>query len=154
MKKQIDHLIIKNAKTIGDYLFLRQLRNEVRLNMTGSTNLISLIDQIQFYFLKPANTSIYIAFLKNRRVGYLLIRHTNNTYWITEAVLSKYRHLGIATALINFAKEQYSPLRAEILKSNQASINLHTKCGFALHASYENLVIYSHKDLSRISKLP
>ena len=154
MKKQIDHLIIKNAKTIGDYLFLRQLRNEVRLNMTGSTNLISLIDQIQFYFLKPANTPIYIAFLKNKRVGYLLIRHTNNAYWLTEAILSKHRHLGIATALINFAKERYSPLKAEIQKSNQASINLHIKSGFILLDSYENLAIYALQDLSGANKHP
>lgn len=146
MKMRTDHLIIKNAKTIGDYHFLRQLRNEVRLNMTGSTNLISLVSQIKFYFLKPANLTIYIAFFKNRRVGYLLIRHTNNAYWLTEAVLSKHRHLGIATALINFSKERYSPLMAEIKKSNQASINLHIKSGFVLHDSYENIVIYSHKD--------
>ena len=54
----------------------------------------------------------------------------NNYSLITEAILPKYRNAGIASALINFAKTRYLPLRAEIYSSNQASINLHLKYGF------------------------
>ena len=148
MEIQRDTLVIEKAKTIADYHFLRRLRNEVRLHMTGFTNLISLADQIKFYLIKPDNIIIHIAFFKKKRVGYLLIRHTNNIYWITEAVSSEYRNLGVATALIKVAKDHYSPLMAQIQKTNLASINLHTKCGFILHAVHENLMIYKLNDLS------
>jgi predicted amidophosphoribosyltransferase len=72
MEIQIDNLVILNAKTVADYLFLRKLRNEVRFNMTGSIDLISLKNQVKFYISQPANIIIYIAFYKNKRAGYLL----------------------------------------------------------------------------------
>src|SRR5262245_29736347 len=43
------------ARTIWDYLYIRKLRNRVRLHMTNHTAKVSLLGQLRFYLNKPAN---------------------------------------------------------------------------------------------------
>ena len=125
-----NNLIISKAKSFSDFLFLRKLRNEVRLNMTNINYKITIWAQIKFFLNQPNNLNIYIARIEGIRAGYLLLREDNGNLFITEAVDQNFRNQGIATEMIKFAKNLKIKLIAEILNSNNASIFLHEKSGF------------------------
>lgn len=98
--------------------------------MTNSTAPISYLQQLRFYLHKPTNVDIYIACLAGKRIGYLLLRHEGLTALITEAVDERYRRLGVAKQLVQYAQGIHANLTAEILSSNLASIKLHEAAGF------------------------
>lgn len=120
------------AYGIFDYLYIRKLRNDVRLMMTGSSQKITLFQQLLFFLNKPKSISLYIAMMDKKRIGYLLLRNTGNHTYITEAIEKPYRGIGIGTKLIQFAKIKHKTLVAEIFVDNKASIDLHKKNGFEL----------------------
>ena len=72
-------LLIRRARSIADYLFLRALRNSVRQYMTHHTASIDYIQQLRFYLRRPGNVEIFIACIGARRVGYVLLRCEGKT---------------------------------------------------------------------------
>ncbi len=128
-------LSIEEARSLGDYLFLRALRNDVRGLMTNQTAHISYLQQLKFYVatryrVRSTPITIFIARRGGRRAGYLLIRQTADGAAVTEAIDEKFRQQGIGRKLLAFAQGRYSNLVAEIRAENAASIKLHESMGF------------------------
>lgn len=122
---------IRPAESFADYMFLRRLRNAVRNQMTNDVERIGILKQFRFFFRRPRNMRMYLACMGEKRVGYLLLRFDGSTCLITEAVDPRYRRMGVAGKLIDFARGHHRELTAEILLSNAASIELHRSCGFS-----------------------
>jgi ribosomal protein S18 acetylase RimI-like enzyme len=127
-----DEFEIRPARSLGDYLFLRSLRNRVRQRMTNHTAPIGYAQQLLFCLRKPSNVGVYIAYLGSRRAGYLLLRHESGTTLVTEAVDEPFRGMGVATRMVQYAKQLCADLTAEIRADNAASIRLHQSAGFTL----------------------
>jgi len=136
------NLLIVKAGTFLDFLYIRNLRNSVRFLLTGSTRKISLIEQIYFFLNKPQHIDLYIVKLYNKKIGYLLIRKSNNKNFITEVIEEKYRGLGIGSYLIEFAKNKYQNLEAQIFLNNYSSRRLHEKNNFLLIRKEKGIAHY------------
>src|SRR5438067_3784616 len=122
-------LSIAEAGSLGDYLFLRRLRNQVRRLMTNDTRPISLWRQFRFFLdmrngENASQLRIFIARYGSHRAGYLLVRSGGGEVFITEAIDEKFRRQGIAKELIAFAQVRYPAIIAEIKEDNRASIAL------------------------------
>lgn len=133
---------IRVAASVPDYLYLRHLRNQVGDQMTNSTAPIGYLQQFRFYLGKPQNVTVYLAWVRARRAGYLLLRQESTSCFITEAVAEHFRNAGVATRLIRFAQERCADLTAEILLTNRASIKLHQSAGFQLIGDDGRIAIY------------
>lgn len=141
----VDHsLKISKATSLTDFLFLRQLRNDVRQKLTNLTKHLSVWDQVKFYLNRPPNIEIYIASVDGQRFAYLLLCDKGDSCFVTEAVVENYRKKGLALALINFAKTLRPVLIADILDTNFASRKLHEKAGFIEISQYNNIVRYQY----------
>jgi len=144
-------LIIAEAHSLGDFIFLKNLRNNVRHLMTNDTSHIGYWRQLRFYFLRKHNcyrlrsTRIYIARIKRHRVGYVLIKPTLDGARITEAVVPKFRRNGIGQKLIEFAQRGNDNLVAEINQDNRGSIRLHASMGFAPEGTNGSTLIYRYR---------
>ena len=112
--------------------------------MTNDTASINYIQQMRFYFRKPANVDVYLACVGTRRVGYLLLRREGPSTLITEAVDEPYRGSGIATRMVQYAQRLYADLTAEILVGNAASIRLHKTAGFTLEGARGNVQTFRY----------
>ena len=130
-----DNLEIVPARSLPDFMFLRNLRNRVRHQMTNDTGRVGILQQLRFYLAKPRNVDIFVALLGGRRVGYLLLRHEKETTLITEAVDERFRGKGIGSAMVAFARRRYPDLTAEIRDDNVESLRLHEQQGFAVIGS-------------------
>jgi ribosomal protein S18 acetylase RimI-like enzyme len=148
MPRLNDDLRIEEVKSFGDFLFLRALRNQVRLFMTNDTVHISYAKQIGFYlrskcsFNRSAAVKIFIARYKSLPVGYLLVRITPDGAVLTEAIDENFRQRGIGKKLVAFAQQNYDSLLAEIRHDNRASITLHESMGFRREAEKPGIVVY------------
>lgn len=138
----LEKVSLQPAESVTDFLFTRQLRNEVRLSMTGNTAPVSYLQQLRFYLNRPPQIQIYIARRGKRRVGYLLLRERGDTHLITEAVHVAFRGQRIASAMVRFAQQRFHDLTAEILIGNKASIALHEATGFEFEGHDGRVVIY------------
>lgn len=135
---------IKRARSIADYLFLRNLRNSVREQMTNDQTRIGLLQQARFYLTQPPHIEVYIAFVNERRAGYLLLRQTPTTCLITEAVSDRFRRQGVGAQMIAFAQDRFSELTADILITNVASIRLHESAGFRYQRTTGSVATYQY----------
>lgn len=113
--------------------------------MTNSTEPIGYLQQLRFYFRKPADLELYIGWMGAARAGYLLLRRNSGTCFITEAVDERFRRVGIASRLIEFAKGICADLTAEILVDNGPSIKLHQAAGFQLSRDDGRIATYRFK---------
>ena len=100
------------------------------------------MEQFQFFLNKPHNIDLYIVKLYNKKIGYLLIRKSNNNNFITEVIEEKYRGLGIGSYLIEFAKNKYQNLEAQIFLNNYSSRRLHEKNNFLLIRKEKGIAHY------------
>ena len=130
------------VKTIGEFLMIREIRNECREFFTGSNQYLDVAAQIAFYRTKPDNINIYAFRENNKFLAYLALRHEWGCTYITEAVSKEARRLGIASELIGFAKTLHTTLYARILNNNSASVTLHTAQGFELVNHGERDALY------------
>jgi ribosomal protein S18 acetylase RimI-like enzyme len=141
-------LSIVEASSFRDYLFLRSLRNQVRNLMTNNTEPIGYLTQLRFYIAIKyrlrgwQSVRIFIARHGTQRVGYLLIRETDDGAVLTEAVGRYYRRLGVGKKLIEFAQHRYPNLAAEIRDENASSIALHESMGFRLESRGDGILRY------------
>ena len=133
---------IRLALTIGDYLYVRRLRNRVRHQMTNDTARVGYWRQLRFYLTNPANVQLYIARVDGRRAGYLLLRRHANTCFITEAVDEPFRRAGVAANMVRFAQRCCDDLTADILHTNTASVALHERMRFRLVGSDGRVATY------------
>ena len=141
-------LAILPATSLGDFLFMRRLRNEVRLQMTNDTSHLGMLRQLRFFLFTPPGFDIYIAWQGRSRAGYLVLRHGPDAMAITEAVDARFRRGGVATAMLRFAQARHSRIVAEIRRTNAPSIALHTANGFQLAGSRDDIAVY-HFDASK-----
>lgn len=137
--------VIRKASSIADYAFLRVLRNEVRLRMTNNRGRIGVLQQLRFYLSPPPNLELYVAFVRGRRAGYLLLNRKPDTCMITEAVSDAFRRQGIGSQLIAFAKTRCDDLTADILVTNIPSIRLHEASGFVYQETVGEIATYRYK---------
>jgi L-amino acid N-acyltransferase YncA len=121
---------IYKAKSIKDYIFLREVRNQNREFLTENINYITTFDQIFFYLFQSRRYRIYIVEKKGQKAGYILLKQSKNIYFITEIILKKFRRQNLGTQMVNFAKKKYKNLIAKIALKNKASISFHKKNGF------------------------
>jgi GNAT superfamily N-acetyltransferase len=141
---------IDDARSIGDFLFLRRLRNRVRHVMTNDPAWIGILRQIGFYrdyrrkFKGTQSIRIYIARFQSQRVGYLLIRLDDDAARITVAVDQRFRRSGIAKSLIRHAQRHHGDLIAEIRDDNSESIALHETMGFKKKSRSGSVLIYGY----------
>jgi len=141
-------LRIEEARSFGDYLFLRTLRNQVRHVMTNDTSYIGYLGQLKFYvaarckFKRMRAFKVFIARCRSRPVGYLLIRTTQDGALVTTAIDGRFRRQGIGKKLVNFAQRSYGDLVAEIRDDNAASIALHESMGFQREARRDGILVY------------
>jgi ribosomal protein S18 acetylase RimI-like enzyme len=142
---------IEEASSLADFLFLRILRNDVRHLMTNDTSYIGHLRQLKFYltakrsFKQTQSPRIYIARLKSRPVGYLLMRSTETAVQITEAVDCRFRRRGIGKRLVQFAQRNHHNLVAGIRKDNHGSIALHESMGFAREGENGDVLLYRYR---------
>ena len=138
----VDEVKFKLATSLVDFLHLRNIRNEARFFLTNNQSHISIYRQLLFYFFKPSNLSFFLATQGGFVVGYLGITHdkSKNCFLVTEVVREDFRGMGIGIQMLDFAKDRYSPLVAEIFKDNNPSINLHLKAGFRVSGETLNLI--------------
>lgn len=137
-----DEFHIRVAASIADFLFLRRLRNQVRGQMTNSTAPVGYLRQFRFYLNQPPNVEVYIAWMRAKRAGYLLLRQESTSCFITEAVDERFRGAGVAARLVRFAQEHCADLTAEILLANTASIKLHQAAGFQFSGDDGRVAVY------------
>jgi len=126
-------LTIEEARSPGDYLFLRRLRNEVRGSMTNHTGHIGYWQQLKFYVAtryRPTPVTIFIARRSGRRAGYLLIRETANSALATAAVDRQFRQQGVGREILAFALRRYPNLVGQVKADNAASIAMCRSLGF------------------------
>ena len=121
---------IYKAKSIKDYIFLREVRNQNREFLTENINYITRFDQIFFYLFQSRRYKIYIVEKKGQKAGYILLKQSKNSYFITEIILKKFRRQDLGTQMVNFAKKKYKNLIAKIALKNKTSISFHKKNGF------------------------
>lgn len=133
---------IRPARSLADFLFLRALRNRVRLKMTNHTSAIGYLQQLRFFLHRPENILVFIANANGKRAGYLLLRRHAERTFITEAVEGKYRGRGIATAMVRHAQILCTDLTAEILAENAASIRLHQATGFKRENEKKGIAVF------------
>src|SRR6266550_1631928 len=143
----VGQLSIVEARTLGDYLFLRRLRNQVRNLMTNDTRPISLWRQLRFFLLmrcRPNKESlrIFIARYGSQHVGYLLVRSSGMGMLITEVIDQNFRRQGIGKKLVAFAQSRYREIVAEIREDNHASIALHVAMGFSFERQSGGIAVY------------
>lgn len=125
-----------------DFLFVRRLRNGVRMNMTGDTAPIGIWRQLRFWWRTPSGIDLYVAVIDGHRAGYLLLRKGGATTYITEAVDAAYRGRGIAKTMIRHAQGLCDDLTAEILLTNAASLRLHEAAGFVRAGDDGRVAVY------------
>jgi ribosomal protein S18 acetylase RimI-like enzyme len=141
-------LSITEASSLRDYLFLRALRNEVRHLLTNDTSHIGYLRQLRFYLSQrqgsraPDTAKIFIARVKSRRAGYLLVKPMADGTRITEAVAAKFRGSGVGRRLVQYARDHYPDLVAEIRPDNTASIALHEAMGFTREGHVRGVLVY------------
>jgi hypothetical protein len=143
------NLVIRKAKSIIDFEYIRRIRNENRFFLTGNVCRIGLLRQLLFFLIRPSTIKIFVAELDSQRCGYLLLRQSENTTWITEVVEARFRGRGVARHMIRYAIGFCDHLSAEILLSNEDSLRLHLNAGF-VRVKEENKRI--HLVLSRRDK--
>lgn len=130
------------AAGLADFMYVRHLRNAVRLNMTGHTGRIGVLRQLLFFLRPPAGMQLYIAWVGGRRAGYLLLRPEGETTLITEAVDEHFRRRGVASAMIRYAQQQKADITAHVRTSNAASCALHLGAGFVQTGADQSMLIY------------
>lgn len=141
-------LQIEEARSFGDYLFLRALRNRVRHFMTNDTSYIGYLGQLKFYipakcrFKRMRACTIFIARCGSQPAGYLLIRRTPDGALLTTAIDDNFRRRGIGKKLVQFAQRSYGDLIAEIRDGNAASIALHESMGFRREMQRNDILVY------------
>jgi ribosomal protein S18 acetylase RimI-like enzyme len=142
---------IEEAVSLGDYMFLRRLRNQVRHFMTNDTEPISYFRQFRFFLAMKvksqsvASFRIFVATCGPRPVGYLLTRTIDGIAYITEAVDPSFRRQGIGKQLVAFAQDRHAEIVAEIRTENEPSIALHHAMGFVLEGQRNGLEIYRYR---------
>jgi GNAT superfamily N-acetyltransferase len=133
---------IDAARTLWDFLYVRALRNRVRMQMTNDTGKVGFLRQLRFYRNKPANVQLYVARIGGARAGYLLLREAGVETFITEAVDERYRRNGVGRGMVEFAKSRARSITAEILVGNVASRRLHEAAGFTLQGDDGRVATY------------
>ena len=135
-------LAILPATSLRDFMFIRRLRNEVRLQMTNDTTHLTVLRQLRFFLHPSPGFDIYVAWHGRSRAGYLLLRHGPEETSITEAVDARFRRSGIATAMLRFAQARCVRIVAEIRRANAPSIALHVANGFELADMRDDIAVY------------
>lgn len=133
---------IRPATSLADYAFLRRLRNRVRHQMTNDTAKVGYLRQFRFYLSRRDDLHVYVAFVRQYRAGYLILRTMDGHCFITEAVDEPFRRKGVAARMIEFAQTRCNGLTADILLTNTASIRLHETMGFQLVRSDHRMATY------------
>lgn len=99
---------------------LRQLRNECRKFMTGSTKTITKKQQAAWWAAEPRRAYLF------GDVGFALIRREHGVNWITLGLTEKARGTGLGTMIYYSFPGSYAKIRLD----NLASIRAAQKAGY------------------------
>jgi GNAT superfamily N-acetyltransferase len=133
--------LIKPITSLFQALVMRRIRNEVRAYLTGNSQHISFVGQVVWYFrvYKPAFEAErmvgYLLVVDGKAIGYGLIRLDHDRWWVTGAILKKWRGRGFGRVLFNHLTvlaSNYAHRDAwlRVFKWNQRAIKLYTKLGY------------------------
>jgi len=121
--------MFRRAWNLSDYLELRRIRNSGCEFLTNFSGRIGVFKQLKFW-LHRKDHEIYIFSYKGETVGYISISCANQCYLITIVMLPGFRGAGLGKIAVNYIKQFYSPMVAEIFANNIRSIKLFESCGF------------------------
>ena len=133
--------------TIDDLDFIRETRNAGRFNMTRDTSLIRPYDSEVWWASKP---NVWIAEVPafslssaggayQQRVGYAVLRQTDDGMFISLAVAPEHQGKGYGTLIYR----HFHPLvKAEIYAWNVASRRAAEKAGLQLLSEHDGKVVY------------
>ena len=140
-------MVITDKLSLADFMWVRKLRNQNRLYMTGEPRSISFLRQLGFWLrirLRLLDSvSLFLVTVKGKRAGYLLLREFEpGAAYITECVAEEFRGRQIGRAVVAHAKTKANRLIADIWPDNLPSIALHTGNGFVLTRREPHLLRY------------
>ena len=120
---------------------LRVIRNECRLFMTNNTNIISEIDQMEWFSTLKPNTKPYVFYMNGDPIGYALTVTNNNITIISGGLSDKLRNHGVGKELFRsiISVCLTETIRLEVLKTNQRAIKTYDSLGFTTIGENENV---------------
>ena len=137
-----NNVVLKEAKTLEDFLVLRNIRNECREFMTRDISYISE-DQQKQWFEKiksnPDNTfKIFLLYLIENGViaspiGYGLIRQEGDFSVVSGGLVETCRGKGYGNVLFEYLIKNVndnSSIKLEVLKKNTRAFVIYNKLGF------------------------
>lgn len=136
------------AKSLNDYLYVRNLRNKNKNYMTNKGLHIGVMQQIFFWLKKDQKIDLFIFKVGSVRCGYFLIKKDTDKNYITEIVDKNHRRLGIGKLMISYAQLRYSNLCAEIFNDNLPSIKLHISMNFKKIKTRGSIDIFKWRNIA------
>jgi RimJ/RimL family protein N-acetyltransferase len=121
----------RRVRSAQDVERLRQLRNESRKNMTGSTKLISKAAQAKWWAAGERRAWLF------GDDGFAYVRREHGVNWITLGVTKKARGKGLGTLIYATFPGTYARIRED----NEASRRAATKAGFVPVRTEDDVVV-------------
>ena len=122
-------LLFRRAWSLSDYLVLRRIRNSGCEFLTNFNGKIGLLRQLRFWSCRRQH-EIYLVSHHGQDVGYVSVVYSGGSALITIVMLPDYRAKGLGKVAINYIKQFYNPVVAEIFATNLRSVALFETCGF------------------------
>ena len=134
----------------GDALHILAIRNatDVRQNFRNKDG-VSVVEHEQWFTqqLKPENRKrFFVAMIGRDLAGYLRYDLKNDHFDISIAVMNTFRKSGVGKALLKLSlpkiRQEHKPIKAEVRKTNFASLLFFEKNGFVRSSEDEEYVSF------------
>lgn len=150
-------ITIKNA-TKKDCNFLLDCRNQPRSRkFSKNTKQIKIYDHTKWFdkAIASQKNKIYLAKIKNQKIGYIRILEKNNEGEVSIAILDKFQGKKLSKKMLLIAEEK-SNLKifiAKVDKRNTKSVYLFKSAGYSLKKKNKKTHIYMKKKLNLIDRI-
>lgn len=157
-----DNLVLREAKTLEDFLILRNIRNECREFMTRDISYISEDQQIRWFEKLKDNDDntfkIYLLFIVEKGVivspiGYGLIRKEGDFYIVSGGLIESCRGKGYGNKLFEYLIGNVDvdyPVKLEVLKTNTKAFVIYNKLGFRVVNDDGKIITMLYNNSSQI----
>ena len=126
----------RRVRTLEDVEVLRQLRNEARKQMTGSTKLIRKRAQAKWWAEAERRAWLFVD-NNGRAVGFAYVKRESGRNWITLGVTKDFRGQGIGTLIYHSLR----PCWARIREDNEASLTAARRAGYVAVETEDGTVV-------------